>query len=78
MNFKKIGTNGTEGMKGYMNTSKNQMEEMLLQFYNPIRKFLVKAWKRDKYQSIQSGQILTVTALALALHQVSPMSIRMG
>jgi len=34
MNFKKVGTDGTEGMKGYMNTSKTSGGNAI-EFYNP-------------------------------------------
>jgi len=47
MNFKKVGTNGTEGMKGYMNTSKTSTGNAI-EFYNPIE---------ISGQGVEAGQV---------------------
>ena len=36
MSFKAVGSDGTESMKGYMNTEDNDNGGTSLQFYNPM------------------------------------------
>ena len=47
MNFKKVKTNNTEGMKGYMNTSKTSTGNAI-EFYNPIE---------ISGQGVEAGQV---------------------